>query len=106
MVAGQSPRGYPVCIEEPQSVDKVDRMTQLVYGHDVKLHAIGIPLSANDGDPDEQAAAYISNLFREANEGNKPHLLPEAERLLRLFKAHKHRETLTHAVPPPGGKSN
>jgi hypothetical protein len=100
-----APDGYPVAIGEPPSPDKVDRMTQAVYGHDVKFHAIGIPLCANAGDPDQQARGHINMLFKHANSG-KPHLLPEAERLLQAFKAYKHREVLAQAKQLRGGRKN
>jgi hypothetical protein len=68
MVAGQPPKGFPLNLEPTRdlapnqagasSADRVDRMTQAVFGHDVKFHEVtGEPLQQGSGclPPDEQA---------------------------------------------------
>lgn len=68
MVAGCYPPGYPLNLTPKRDVpenqrgasdaDTVDRMTQAVFGHDVKFHEITkLPLQQGSGalSPDEQA---------------------------------------------------
>jgi hypothetical protein len=63
MVAGQYPKGYPLDLTPPHSVDKVDRMTQAVYGHDCKFHDItGLPLQQGIGHLDHDLQALADHL--------------------------------------------
>jgi hypothetical protein len=69
MVAGQHPPGYPLDLTPKRDVpanergksdcDKLDRMTQAVFGHDVRFHPITkLPLQ-NSGQPDDEQALTI-----------------------------------------------
>jgi hypothetical protein len=69
--------------------DTHSRVHELVFGVNVTFHPVGnIPISSavGAGSPNEQVRQHINALFREADAGGKPHLLPEAQELLRQYE--------------------
>jgi hypothetical protein len=71
MVAGQHPPGFPLDLDPKRDApanergksdcDRVDRMTQLVYGHAVRFHPVTkLPLQQGSGAlPDDEQALQI-----------------------------------------------
>jgi hypothetical protein len=71
MVAGSHPPGYPLDLTPKRDAlanergksdcDRVDRMTQLVYGRDVRFHPVtNLPLQQGSGAlPDDEQALKI-----------------------------------------------
>lgn len=67
--------------------DTHSRIHELVHGVNVTFHPVGntpISSAAGAGSPNEQVRQRINGLFKDGNTG-KPHLLPEAEELLRQY---------------------
>jgi hypothetical protein len=58
---GQYPKGFPLALGSPPSVDRVNRMDVLVHGVDIRFHPITkMPLESGSGClPDDEQALQI-----------------------------------------------